>query len=420
MLDREKILEDFKIDKKNKKGKIVKGNISDGTLNCLEMGMAFLRNEKDLTNFTPVMLADFIEEIMSLWKPEGDDKGEKRKKETLLELQKLLPFLQKNITKYVKAKKSAGKPTYEKAKPIFEEWEKHINKKIFGNIDLKLANPFLTVSIADNLEDGITFQKDQVRTRRAVTEWGGIFEDALAIFNPKVKKFNAGRMDCSLDTTVYDVKSGPNVLNQRDVDGYNKKISKISKLKKKSFGKFIGITDHKVAIIYGHWELRNSYMKQIKKEGIIIGPATWETFTSDDWHAFIFFMWQIRYGIEELKKIWYYADLQKAVEIFLNSFYGDEKLLEQKRVKLEKDVGNKRKRIKKIEELIVRLTGNEEPDEERIANRKADVKILKSKLPELERSAQETKALIAKRKEYTAKAEEDPEFKIVEKLTSKN
>ena len=66
MLDREKILEDFKIDKKNKKGKIVKGNISDGTLNCLEMGMAFLRNEKDLTNFTPVMLADFIEEIMSL------------------------------------------------------------------------------------------------------------------------------------------------------------------------------------------------------------------------------------------------------------------------------------------------------------------------------------------------------------------
>ena len=282
MLDRKKLLKEFKIDKKNKEGKIVDGNISDGTLNCLEMGMVFLRNEKNLTNFTPVMLSDFIEAILDFWKPEGDEGSEKRKKETLLELQKLLPFLQKNITKYIKAEKKFVRPTYEKAKAIFEEWQKHIIEKIFGVLDLKLANPFLTVSIADNLEDGITFQKNQVRTRRAVTDWGGIFEDVFAMFNPKVKKFNAGRMDSALDSTVYDIKSGPNVLNQRDVDGYNKKISKICELKKKSFGEFIGITDHKVAIIYGHWELRNSYMKQIKKEGIIIGPATWETFTSDD------------------------------------------------------------------------------------------------------------------------------------------
>ena len=61
MLNREKILKDFKIDKKNKKEKIVKRNISKGTLNCLEMGMAFLKNEKDIKKFTPEMLADFIE-----------------------------------------------------------------------------------------------------------------------------------------------------------------------------------------------------------------------------------------------------------------------------------------------------------------------------------------------------------------------
>ena len=85
MLDREKIREDFKINVTSKKGKMVerKRGKKDGTLNCLEMGMAFLRNEKDLTNFTPVMLADFIEAILDFWKPEGDDKGEKRKKETL-------------------------------------------------------------------------------------------------------------------------------------------------------------------------------------------------------------------------------------------------------------------------------------------------------------------------------------------------
>ena len=63
MLDRKKIQEDFKIEKKNKKGKIVKRNISDGTLNCLEMGMAFLRNEKDIKKFTPKMLTDFIKAI---------------------------------------------------------------------------------------------------------------------------------------------------------------------------------------------------------------------------------------------------------------------------------------------------------------------------------------------------------------------
>ena len=407
MLDREKILEDFKIDKKNKKEKIVKRNISKGTLNCLEMGMAFLKNEKDIKKFTPEMLADFIEAIVDIWKPEGGTKAEKDKKETIAELEKILPLLQENIKKYVKTETKVHKATYENAKPLFEEWQKYINEKLRKNMDLKLANPFLTVSIANNLDDGIAFQNSQKETRRAVTEWGGKFEGSFAIFNPKVKTFHAGRMDVKVGSTVYDIKSGPNVLNFRDVDGINKKISLIPELKNKSFGEFIEVTSYKVAIIYGRWGLRNDYMKKIKDDGIVIGPDTWKKLALDDWNAFRFFMWQIRYGIEELDKKWSYADLQKAVEIFLKSFYGNEKLSgfteKTKRnyslVDDDAEVGEDgqchscHRKFKKDKKRWEEETGKQFC--KKCAEQQVDPKLI-------------------------TKAEKDPEFKIVEKLTSKN
>ena len=68
-------------------------------------------------------------------------------------------------------------------------------------------------------------------------------------------------------------------------------------------------------------------MKKIKEGGIIIGPATWKEFTGDDWNAFRFFIWQIRYGIGELGKKWTYSDLEEAVKIFLDSYYGNRDLL---------------------------------------------------------------------------------------------
>jgi hypothetical protein len=242
------------------------------------------------------------------------------------ELEKVLPGLQKTIKNYIKPKSKVHKATYLDAKQIFEEWQKFIIEKLREDMDLRLANPFLTVSIAKNLEDGLTFQGWQKITRRAVTEWGGRFEGAFAIFNPKVKTFHAGRMDVKLGRTAYDIKSGPNVLNLRDVDGINKKIDLIPKLKGMSFGEYIQVTGYKVGIIYGRWGLRNTYMTKIKEGGIIIGPDTWKGLTGDGWNAFRFFIWQIRYGIKELNKKWSYADLQKAVEIFLNSFYGNERL----------------------------------------------------------------------------------------------
>ena len=410
MLDREKLREDFKIEKLNKKGKIVKRNRSekDGTLNCLEMGMAFLRNEKDIKKFTPKMLTDFIKAIVDIWKPEGGTKAEQDKKETTVDLEKMLPLLQENIKKYVKAETKVQKATYKDAKPLFEEWQKYIEEKLRKDMDLKLANPFLTVSIANSLDDGIAFQKYQKETRRAVTEWGGRFEGSFAIFNSKVKTFHAGRMDVKVSSTVYDIKSGPNVLNFRDVDGINKKIDLIPKLKNKSFGKFIEVTSYKVAIIYGRWGLRNSYMKKIKDGGIIIGSYTWKELALDEWNAFRFFTWQIRYGIEELKKKWSFDDLQKAVKIFLNSFYGNEKLsgfteatkrnysLADDDAEVEED-GQCHSCHRKFKKGKKRWEEEETGKQfcKKCAQRHVDPKLL-------------------------AKAEKDPEFKIVEKLISKS
>ena len=320
MLDLEKVKEDFVA--------------TEGVINCLQMGIIFLRNEKDIKKFTLEMVDDFIETIVGIWKPEGDEKAEKKKKEAVIELEKILPGLQKNIGKYIKEeKKTIGVVKYENAKLIFREWEDFIIEKLRSDLNLDLANPFLTVSVKKNLKAGIDFQLAAKQTRLAVTDWGGIFEGAFAIFNPKVSTFHAGRMDIKLVSTLYDIKSGPNVLNLRDVDGVNKKIDLISKLQNKSFGKFIEVTSYKVGIIYGRWELRNSYMKKIKEGGLVIGPDTWKELTGDEWNAFKFFIWQIRYGVEELNKKWSAADLQKAVKIFLKSFYGDEELL----AKAEKD-----------------------------------------------------------------------------------
>ena len=111
MLDREKILEDFKIDKKNKKEKIVKRNISDGTLNCLEMGMAFLRNEKDLSDFNSEMITDFIEAIANIWEPAPNQEEERRKEATVAELKNILPLLQKEIAKYIVKEKAVVEKT---------------------------------------------------------------------------------------------------------------------------------------------------------------------------------------------------------------------------------------------------------------------------------------------------------------------
>ena len=394
MLDLEKIKEDFVTTK--------------GVRNCLQMGMIFLRDEKDIKKFTPEMLEEFIESIADIWKPEGDAKEEKSKKETVAKLKKILPPLQKNIKKYVIAETKVDKAKYKNAIPLFEEWQKYIDQKLYKNLDLKLANPFLTVSIANSLDDGISFQNSQKVTRRAVTEWGGKFEGAFAIFNPKVKAFNAGRMDVRLGSTVYDIKSGPNVLNLRDVDGINKKITLIPELKNKSFGEFIGVTSYKVGIIYGRWELRNTYMKKIKEGGIVIGPDTWKELTGDEWNAFKFFIWQIRYGVEKLNKKYSVADLEKAVKIYLKSFYGNEKL---------SGFTEQTKRNYSLADDDAKVG-----DDGQCNSCHRKFKKGRKRWEEEETGKQFCKKCVKQQADpkLFAKAENDPEFKIIKKIISKS
>ncbi|MBL76977.1 MAG: hypothetical protein CL763_08660 [Chloroflexi bacterium] len=355
MLDRENLQNDFQkivVDKTGKQKQRKRGK-TDGELNCLEMGMVFLKNERDISKFTPKMLNEFIETIVDIWKPEGNNEAIQRKKKAKKELKEILEKFKKNPDKYiVNVPQRTEKITYENSKWIFEEWEKNIQEKI-NNYSLDLANPFMMASVEKSFAEGKIFAIKQIQTRIAVTYWGGIFEKCFSIFTTNVESFNAGRMDIKVKKILFDIKSGPNVLNQRDVDGINKKIELISGLKKKSFGKFIEVEEYKVGIIYGRWKLRNSFMKKIigagnneqysKKSGIVIGTDLWKLVTDNEWNAFKFFIWQIRYGVQELKKKWTLKDLNDAVDIFLDSFYGNR----DNKSKAEEDT-----EYKKVKKLI--------------------------------------------------------------------
>jgi len=149
-------------------------------------------------------------------------------------------------------------------------------------------------------------------------------------------------------------------------------------------------------------------MKKIKDDGIVIGPDTWEELALDDWNSFRFFMWQIRYGIEELNKEWSYADLQKAVKIFLKSFYGNEKL------------SGFTEKTKRNYSLVDDDAEVGEDGQCHSCHRK--FKKGKKRWEEEETGKQFCKKCVQLQVDpkLFAKAEEDPEFKIVEKLISKN
>ena len=103
MLDRENLQNDFQkivVDKTGKQKQRKRGK-TDGELNCLEMGMVFLKNERDISKFTPKMLNEFIETIVDIWKPEGNNEAIQRKKKAKKELKEILEKFKKNPDKYI-------------------------------------------------------------------------------------------------------------------------------------------------------------------------------------------------------------------------------------------------------------------------------------------------------------------------------
>ena len=148
-------------------------------------------------------------------------------------------------------------------------------------------------------------------------------------------------------------------------------------------------------------------MKKIKEGGIVIGPDTWKELTGDEWNAFKFFIWQIRYGVEELNKKWSVADLQKAVKIFLKSFYGNEKLsgfTEQTKRNYSLADDDAEEEDGQCNSCHVKFKKGRKRWEEEDTGKQFCKKCVRLQVdPKL-----------------FAKAEEDPEFKIMKKIISKS
>jgi len=314
--------------------------LTTGTKNCLMMGFSFLKSEQDVTNFNDKMLSEFSDTISDIWRPLPTASEKIKKDKVIKELKTLLPKIRDDPSKYF-IDDTINKTTsnYKNVQPLLKEWEQIITrakKKIVDEGRLQRANPFLTVSVEKNLKSGNEYQINAKLASSLETSWGGWIENALIFFNSNLIPIHAGRIDFILDNVVYDVKSGPAVLNIRDVDGAKAKRKLIQGLQKKSFGKFIKISDFKIGIIYGREEIAAGWMQN--SEGMIIfGTDTWKILTGDPLNVYKFFIWQIQYGIEFLKKSWTIDDLKSALDQFLMSYYGNcdllDKLLEESECK---------------------------------------------------------------------------------------
>ena len=304
---------------------------SVGSRNCLKMGLTFLKNEMDITKFSDKMIKDYSDTLVDIWKPNATQQQKLQQKKVRGELVKLLCEIKSNPGKYITKSKKSTVADYTKAESLFKEWDdtvKEASSRIKKGMKIDRANPYVTISIGKNLSAGKDFQVNAKLASSIETKWGGWIEGAFELFNPKLIPIHAGRMDFKMGQIVYDVKSGPAVLNIRDVDGAKAKRRIIQELQTKSFGIFIAITDFQIGIIYGREEIAETWMQD--SNGLIIfGTETWRVLTGDEWNAFIFYVWQIRYRIATSKKKWTHTQLTEAVEMFLDSYYGNRNLLQQ-------------------------------------------------------------------------------------------
>jgi len=300
---------------------------------CLNLGMNLLKSEQSISEFEESWFEEFSKTILDIWLPNPNDKEKKKKTEVQKFLPKTFSVLKKNSDSiFTSGTSKKPKPTYENSKLLFDEWRKSVEKtrSVFEKDAISFANPYLTISVEDNLEKGTDFQKHAKIGSSLETKWGNWGEKALELFNENLIPVHSGRIDFRLGKILYDVKSGPNVLNIRDVDGAKLKQAKIIELStKKSFKNLIGVNNFSVGIVYGREELASTWMKD--SNGLIIfGVDTWKTLTGDEWNAYKFFVWNLRYNVQELKQTWSEEDLTNAVKMFINSFYGeDEKSLEK-------------------------------------------------------------------------------------------
>ena len=308
--------------------------LTKGLKTCLNVGINLLKTEQSILEFEKSWFDEFSQTIVDIWLPNPTDKEKKKKITTQEILPEAFLIVKKNIDLiFINKKIPKSKPTFENSKLLFDEWRKSVlvTKTDFEKGAIAYANPYLTISVEETLEEGSDFQKHAKIASSLETKWGNWGEKGLELFNNNLIPVHAGRIDFRLGETLYDVKSGPNVLNLRDLDGARLKQEKIRTLsKEKSFKNLIGVNDFSVGIVYGREELATKNWMRDTDGLIIFGVDTWKTLTGDEWNAYRFFIWNLRYNVEELKQTWSNDNLTKAVKMFIDSFYGEnESILEK-------------------------------------------------------------------------------------------
>ena len=308
--------------------------LTKGLKTCLNVGINLLKTEQSISEFEKSWFDEFSQTVVDIWLPNPTDKEKVTKKETRKILPESFSIVKKDSDSILINKKNIkSNPTFENSKLLFKEWRKSVlvTRSKFEKGAIMLANPYLTISVEETLEQGSNFQKHAKIASSVETKWGNWGEKGLELFNNNLIPVHAGRIDFRLGETLYDVKSGPNVLNLRDVDGARLKQGKIRMLsQEKSFKDLIGINDFSVGIVYGREELATKNWMRDTNGLIIFGIDTWKTLTGDEWNAYRFFIWNLRYNVEELKQTWSKDNLTKAVKMFVDSFYGENKSILEK------------------------------------------------------------------------------------------
>jgi hypothetical protein len=293
--------------------------------NPLKIAIGLLKSEAYVSEIIKKSLAEkYSKSVADVWMPlpKGDDV--KKKEKVIENLPKILKLIHDNLDSL----KSSGtdpviNATYENLKPFFKDLHESIEdgRNRMQKDALNTSNPYLTVSIEVDLEEGKQFQTAAKIASSVETIWGNWIEVVVPQFNKNLFRVGAGGFDSILGDVAFDIKSGPKVMNKGLVEDAKAKRETISGLSKiDDFKDMVAVKDFRVAIVYGKEE--DADMMKNSSGMIIFGAESWKTLTGDEWNAYKLFLWQIMYEIESGKK-WSKEDLQNAVKLFVCSFYGD-------------------------------------------------------------------------------------------------
>lgn len=302
-------------------------NKDKAILSPILISYALLKSDSNMDNLIDKLLLDtYVDKVMEIWQPFPEDK--RVYDLTSEKVKKAIPEIQK---KPINIQQETLTPVnYVTVKKWFDDWNSKIiaKHKEFQKEFKTTSNPFFTASISDSYSTGEEFQKGAKTASSLETVWGNNIEDIFFYFNPNLITVKAGGFDYVLNGIAYDLKSGPQVMNGDQVKEANTKRQRIVSLYNNvTFNPLLSVKDFQVAIVYGRYEIANSFMK--KEPGLIIyGKDTWRILSGDEANAFKFFLWQIKFK-SETNTSWNKLEFCNAVNDFSMSFYGENKIPEQ-------------------------------------------------------------------------------------------